>query len=342
MTMDSDSKCAAIIVPTIREENITQFLKEWKGEFSNAPIFVVEDNPTKTFNIESGAETNIYHYSWQDVEADLGDRAWIIPRRTDCIRSYGFLKAYEETDADFFVTLDDDCFPVAGGYLAEHRDALFSHAKDLAWISTGEGMKPRGMPYRHDLRTQKCAINHGLWKEIPDFDAITQLVNERVGQDFIPVQQTIPRGRYFPMCGMNLAVRREVVPAWYFLLMGKDYQYDRFGDIWAGIFLKRICDHLGYLVRSGEPMVRHDRASNVWNNLRKESPGLVVNEELWQKVDNIVLEGKNFRSCYRDLAEKLPLEGSYWKKVKQAMCIWTDLFPEQEALDSRPESKKAK
>ena len=60
-----------------------------------------------------------------------------------------------------------------------------------------------------------------------------------------------------------------------FLLMNlKTYGFDRFGDIWAGVTIKKIADHLGYSINSGSPAIKHLRASNVWANLRKEAPGL--------------------------------------------------------------------
>jgi hypothetical protein len=128
------------------------------------------------------------------------------------------------------------------------------------------------------------------------------------------------------MCGMNVAFRPEVVPAFYFLLMGRDYEYDRFGDIWAGILVKKICDHLGYAVHSGEPAVSHQRASNVWANLRKEAPGLEVNESFWQAVDRVVLTKTTFGSCYAELANGLDIEGDYWDKLRRAMGMWAGLF----------------
>jgi len=118
------------------------------------------------------------------------------------------------------------------------------------------------------------------------------------------------------------------VPAMYFLLMGKDWPFDRFGDIWAGLFVKKICDHLGYGVKSGEPLVEHQRASNVWVNLRKELPGYEVNETLWQIIDSIVLTKETVKECYKELAKKLPLNGDYWDKLKRAMVIWSELFIE--------------
>ena len=145
------------------------------------------------------------------------------------------------------------------------------------------------------------------------------------------MDKTIPVGSYFPLCGMNLAFRPLAVPALYCLLMGKDYAFDRFGDIWSGIILKKIADHLGYCINSGRPAIRHLRASSVWDNLKKEAPGLEVNEEFWAVVDRIPLRGGSFRECYQEIAAGLTLQGSYWEKLRQAMLVWADLFVERDA-----------
>ncbi|MBE7558807.1 hypothetical protein HS125_07610 [bacterium] len=273
---------AIIVVPTIRHESIKSFISAWKDQFAPELIFVVEDNPEPTFDIDA---PNVRHFSWRDIETDLGKKAWIIPRRTDCVRSYGYYRAWLEKP-DVIITLADDCYPLEEDFVTRHRAALGERQPDHAWVSTGRGVLPRGVPYFNHERRWPVALNHGLWKGIPDFDAVTQLASERTRLEFEPIQQIIPVGKYFPMCGMNVAFRPEAVPALYFLLMGRDYEYDRFGDIWCGVIFKKICDHLGYAVASGSPIIAHQRASNVWANLAKESPGLPVNERfgwLWTR-----------------------------------------------------------
>src|SRR5918912_1545100 len=122
------------------------------------------------------------------------------------------------------------------------------------------------------------------------------------------------------MCGMNLAFKPQVIPALYFLLMGaREWPYDRFGDIWCGVLIKKICDHLGHGVKSGSPLVEHQRASNVWTNLRKETPGYEVNETLWAAVDSVVLGQCTYQDCYRELGDKLPMRGEYWDRLRNAM-----------------------
>lgn len=203
---------------------------------------------------------------------------------------------------------------------------LHTPAASPAWISTVEGGVPRGVPYFATDRTSECVLNHGLWQNAPDFDAVTQLNNARRPIDIAPRDQVIPRGTYFPMCGMNIAFKAELTPVMYFLLMGPQWPYDRFGDIWCGVFAKRICDHFGYSVRSGRPIVNHQRASNVWTNLRKETPAYEVNETLWRAVDSTYLTGKTFADSYHELADQLTLSGEYWAQLRMAMHTWADLF----------------
>jgi reversibly glycosylated polypeptide/UDP-arabinopyranose mutase len=314
---------AAIVVPTIRKEHIRMFLQAWGKEFEDHVVIVVEDNPERSFDISSD---NVKHFSWADIDAELGSSSWIVPRRTDCVRSYGYWKAYHES-VDMIVTLDDDCHPSSSGFLDQHHERLSTPTVSHPWVSTGRGVAPRGMPYQNGHRGTECVINHGLWTNIPDFDAMTQLVNGRMGQPFEHLDQAIPVGSYFPMCGMNLAFRREVAPAMYFLLMGQpSWPFDRFGDIWCGLFVKKICDHLGLGVKSGNPVIHHQRASNVWSNLRKELPGYEVNETLWERIDSVVLTGDTFKECYAELGVKLPMKGEYWDSLKKAMVVWSELF----------------
>jgi reversibly glycosylated polypeptide/UDP-arabinopyranose mutase len=315
---------AAIVVPTVRGDCISRFLDEWRQEFDGHIVIVVEDNPEPSFDI-SGRDTR--HFSWQDIDSELGDHAWIIPRRTDCVRSYGYYKASHEPNIDMIVTLDDDCYPQTPNFLQTHFERLRRTAVSRPWIATGTGPCPRGMPYHTVYRELPCGLNHGLWVNVPDFDAVTQLTNARAVQSFEPVNQTIPVGCYFPMCGMNLAWKPELTPAMYFLLMGQCvWPFDRFGDIWCGVCAKKICDHLGVGVTSGDPLIEHQRASNVWQNLRKEVAGYEMNESFWHLVDGIVLTKDTFRSCYAELAAKLPLRGEYWDRLRQAMLLWTELF----------------
>jgi reversibly glycosylated polypeptide / UDP-arabinopyranose mutase len=328
--MPSGQPKIVVVVPTIREQCLAEFLTAWGDEFAGVELLIVEDNPTRTFALPE--RTGLTHYCWCDIDEQLGDNAWIVPRRTDCVRSFGYWQAWQR-QPDMIVTLDDDCLPPASGprgFLDAHWQNLERLAEHEAWLSTTTGTVPRGVPYMARQRQQRCVLSHGLWTNVIDYDAVTQLSQLRTPTAVGFPDQIVPRGSYFPMCGMNLAWRPELTPALYFLLMGKDHGVDRFGDIWAGLAMKRIADHLGLAVHSGSPTVHHARASNVWANLRKEAPGMERNETLWRTIDGIVLTATTPVGCYRQLAAGLlqaaDPEDTWLRRTAAAMQIWCDLF----------------
>lgn len=350
MEQNKKKKDIFVVVPTIRETSIRRFLEEWRDEFrkNGVHVIVVEDNPHPSFGIrKEDYDFDVEHYTWEDIDKDLGKSSWIIPRRTSAIKSYGFWKAYQE-GADAVVSLDDDCYPPSRygkrigsqfsyDLVEEHTKNLFSRSmEEPAWVASIAKVRPRGLPYEHTKRIispDSVVLSHGLWANIPDFDARTQIA---LGED-VPhvreyfVDQVIPMNTFFPMCGMNFAWKRELGPAMYFMLMGKDknekhWGYDRFDDIWAGIFLKKIIDVLGYRSVSGHPVVWHDRASDPRVNLEKERTGMKVNEDLWSAVDSLRLKASDVAGLYKEIADKMEMGGEYMKALKKAMRTWADLF----------------
>jgi hypothetical protein len=299
------------------------FLDAWKHELSGATILVIEDGPEQTFRVTG---ENVRHLAWCDIDGQLGDAAWVIPRGSGCIRSFGCWAA-AQMSPELIVALDDDTRPDPAhpGFLDAHW-ARLQRAADSAWTSTLDAASPRGMPYFATDRESPAVLNHGLWSGVPDFDAATQLLSSRLEIPGGWSDQTIPRGRYFPMCSMNIAWRPEFTPAMYFLLMGPEYPFDRFGDIWGGVLAKRVADHLGLAINSGSPGILHKRASNVFANLAKESRGLAANETFWRAVDSVVLTAESVPAAYAQLADRLPLEQEEFVQLRRAMRTWAELF----------------
>ena len=325
----------AIVVPTIREKSIKLFFEEWGDTFKDCTIYIIEDNNHTTFKLPS--LTNVEHYSWEGIDVELGDDSWIIPRKSDCIRSFGYYMAWKE-GAKYIITLDDDCYPTAKikpDFIEEHIDNLERTSSEYTlspWTNTISGLKPRGVPFNDTVRLIDTKISHGLWLENPDLDAVTQLSAKHLEghweDGYNPVLQYIPRGNFYPMCGMNLSWKAEITPIMYFLLMGKmSGPYDRFGDIWCGIISKKILDHLDMDVFSGTPVVVHKKASDPMVNLSKEHLGYAVNEILWGHIDSLKFKKHTLKDCYLELADHLTsLPGDYWSKLRDAMYIWIGLF----------------
>ena len=311
-----------VVIPTIRD---LSFLDEWREQFEDLDIFfiVCEDRDKITLKIPNGFEGIVY--SHKEIEKELGKNFWIIPFGTSAIRSFGFWKAWQKKP-DMIVSLDDDCYPDQADYLFQHSQLLNSYVT-LDWVKTAN-MFTRGFPYSIREKAE-VVINHGLWSFIPDLDAPTQLLNPDVR--FKPVYKShiIPRGNYYAHCGMNFVFKTKVTPLMYFGLQGPSWPFDRMDDIWAGIIAKKIIDHLGYAVTSGKPSVEHRKQSNVFKNLKKETPGIIVNEYFWKNIDSIKLTSDNLIDCYMEIAEKMNIKDEnqqYWSKLKEAMLIWAGLF----------------
>lgn len=345
----------ALVVPSIREESWKRFVKEWSavGLFDRVDTILVEDNPKKTFVTNLA---DVYHFCWEDIELQLGDKSWVIPRRSDTVRSFGYWLAWRG-NYRYILTLDDDCYPPtdaaddfhydkgAEGFLNTHLQALTGGTR---WFNTLTQAKPRGVPYYNLGKRTNVVVNHGLWTNVLDYDAPTQLANP-TKEKFSFDSRVVPLGQYFPMCGMNVMWRREVTVLMYHLLMGKIYNgsgdaepldplpFDRFGDIWCGIFMKKIADTCGLCVSTGMPYIHHDRASNPFTNLKKEANGIEVNERLWEYVDNVILRqdalgALPFQNAYWQLGNAIgryrefPQYEEYFRRLGDAMMAWAELF----------------
>jgi hypothetical protein len=323
----------SIVIPTIREDCLKRFLTEWEGDFQDTNVIVVEDNPHRSFDVPE----HVTHVSWEEIEADLGSQTWIIPNRTSAIRSYGTLLAYR-AGAEIIWHLDDDCYPeedIKGTYISRLRQVFSRTWSDDQWWNTidSSGFYPRGYPYGVRATTLPTMVHHGLWSNVPDFDGITQLTNPDFRLPPCETLDRVPHGKLFPMCGMNLAFRRQVAPLMYMMLQGKNYPFDRFDDMWCGLFMKLTADHLGWVVTSGAPSIAHSKASDAARNKAVEAPGVIAHERLWQDAKNVSLVGcKTPVECYWRFSEMIGERAgkqddpAYWAQLSGAMRRWTRFF----------------
>jgi hypothetical protein len=327
--MPKDTK-TYLVIPTIRN---LEFLSSWGEVFADCHLVVVEDGPKVGVKIPNNRFLSTHHYSWNDIDGEFKSDAWIFSRRNAGIRSYGFWKSYQ-LGAEWIITLDDDCYPVDPDFVSRHVQNLSLRAP-TGWTATfphPDYMFTRGIPY--EIRNkQKVVVSHGLWTNKIDLDAQTEIHHPNLNlPSYPPFLQFIPKGVYFPMCSMNLAFHRIAVPMMYFPPMGSrpdgsPWGFDRFDDIWAGIFVKKICDHLGYSIANGSPFVEHRKASNVQKNLEKEKEGILFNEKMWQLVEAVSLTKHTPAACYLELAQKINFpKKPYFISLQKAMTIWASLF----------------
>jgi hypothetical protein len=254
---------------------------------------------------------------WKVKENEHNVRHIVSPDRTlygektSAIRQAGLDAAYDAGNL-YVLTLDDDCV-VPYDWAESHVKALRGRVP-VCW-NTVPGQVIRGRTLDHDL---PVGISHGLWSGVLDYPAWWQVANnpglveiEDRGWERIPFP--------FPMCGMNVGFRREVLPAVYF-----QHQFLRHDDIFAGFVAQRILELHGYGFVNGGAVVQHRRASNAEVNWKKEKPGDEIAKRL---LDHI----SSFSGTYMDSAtaflymafhlEELNLNSTFQRMV-QDMFRW--------------------
>ncbi|EFW90409.1 hypothetical protein ZOD2009_20168 [Haladaptatus paucihalophilus DX253] len=244
----------------------------------------------------------------------------LIPDASHAQTSFGLLYLWAgEFDYGFFI--DDDTLPhpdddFFGRHLRNLRfdGEIEEISSDERWVNVlyqsadEHGLYPRGYPYSamdEEIETTETTVSNvvasqGLWTNVPDLDAVRILMDgDLQGQartrttaaDFEDDFVAAP-GDYLTVCSMNLAFRREVVPAFYQLPMDDNpWDVGRFDDIWSGVFLKRACDLLGARIYNGGPLCEHNKAPrSTFGDLQNEVAGLELNEHLWKIIDDAVPE----------------------------------------------------
>lgn len=314
--MTKPNKIPNIVVPTVRDDQFSRFITGWEHELKGCHLIVVEDRPKKTKEIRKileGTKGFTYqHVAWDDIDKDLGKDSWIIPRQTDCVRSYGYLLALRN-DPLFIATLDDDILPESMHLELFAHGLFYKEYHDNRYFSVlSNGRRPRGI-YGTSIG---CEVVHGGWLGSPDLSAEEQIKDMWISEKSDFYKGIIPKGSYPNICGMNLAWRPYITKYMYFGLQGKDYPIDRCGDIWCGYYLAKN----NIVMATGYPFCYHTRASNVWANHKKEENAKDMSYDFIQWIEN----DKN--TALDILWEHM----EYWDKLKEAYEIWERLINEME------------
>lgn len=286
----------------------------------------------------------------------------LIPRRSHAETSFGLLwmQAHPQYRYGFFI--DDDTLPEdAHDYFGTHMRNLEQPqeldvvSSDKRWVNVlhqtfpRHGLYPRGYPYsamgetvsRTRGRTGTVVCSQGLWTNVPDLDAVRILMDgDMNGQartrtmmsDFTGNFVAAP-GHYLTVCSMNLAFRREVIPAFYQLPMDDNpWKIGRFDDIWSGVFLKRAADARGEQIVTGHPVCQHNKAPrSTFKDLSAEVPALELNEYLWQILEGSPVRGATYAELMTEMAAavegvdpKKHVNGDYLAYMARAMRRWVE------------------
>lgn len=288
----------AVVVPTIRPERMKWFTDQWENLFykHQVTLITVWDGEVHRMTVTDYSKYGVEDKLVFDPEESKG----LIYRFTDSCRNLGFIHA-AKLGADYILTLDDDVAPKSDlleGYppsqpydpIQAHLDVLQKKVM-VQWMNTAHQDVPhlRGVPY--GIRNQApVMLSHGVWSGIPDWDGETQLKLEKESKSYnhLPFYiGPIPTGVAFPLCGMNVMIRKEALRYFYYAPMGKDTGIEglnRFGDIWMGIFLKEQFDRMKWACYTGGSIAHHTRASDATKNFELEKLGREWNEHIYKLI----------------------------------------------------------
>ncbi|ELZ51524.1 hypothetical protein C464_00714 [Halorubrum coriense DSM 10284] len=267
----------------------------------------------------------------------------VVPAASHAETSFGLLYMWADESFDYGVFIDDDTLPHDDvDYFGRHMENLAFGGEvervrsDEDWVNVlyddadEHGLYPRGYPYSAmdetvetdavDVESGEVVASQGLWTNVPDLDAVRILMDgdlegqaqtrtsaDDFGDDFVAA-----RGNYLTVCSMNLAFRREVIPAFYQLPMDdNEWDVGRFDDIWSGLFLKRACDVLGKRIYNGDPLCEHNKAPrSTFDDLANEVAGLELNEHVWEVIDGEGDDADSYAAVFDAMADALA-EGDF-------------------------------
>lgn len=269
--------------------DLTTFMNEWKPMFSRFHLIIVKDPDLKEeLKVPEGFNLDIYTKS--DIDRVVGSSTSIIFSGYSC-RYFGYLISRKK----YIIAMDADCVPARDnkGYVV---DAIEQHIFNLSTPATPfffntlydpfrEGADfVRGYPF--SLRSGvQCALSCGLWLNLADYDAPTQALKaEERNSLYVDAVLTVPAKVMMPISGINVGFNRELLGPVLFpglKLAGEGkLRWETMEDIWCGMCVKKVCDHLGLGVKTGLPYVwRNDRGSAI-ESLKKEWEGMKLMEEV--------------------------------------------------------------
>ncbi len=270
---------------------------------------------------ELGVDGQVFGQSDRDklmADNGIGKYADLIPKRSHAETSFGLVYLLLHPEYKYCFFIDDDTLPTEGtNYFGAHmanlnfRGSIESVSSDKNWVNVlyqthkKHKLYPRGYPYSkmgEVLSKQKVKIakndrvylSQGLWTNVPDLDAIRILMDgdldgqakTRLSADNFTKNFVAANGNFITICSMNLAFRREIIPAFYQMPMDDNpYHIGRFDDIWSGVVAKSAVDQVGGYIINGFPLCIHNKAPrSTFKDVSLEAPGYESNEYFAEAV----------------------------------------------------------
>ena len=330
------------IVISALHVDLTSFLNEWRPLFSRFHLIIVKDPDLKEeLRIPEGF--NLHVYTKSDIDRVVGSSSTALNFSGYSCRYFGYLMSRKK----YIFSVDDDCIPAKDNN-GVPIDAIDQHITNLATPATPFFFNTLYDPFRKgadfvrgypfSLRSGvACALSCGLWLNLADHDAPTQALRPgHRNARYVDAVMTVPARALLPVSGVNIGFNRELAgpalfPGLRLAAEGK-LRWETVEDIWCGLCVKVVCDHLGLGVKTGLPYVwRNDRGDAI-ESLKKEWEGVKLMEEVVPFFQSVRLSrtAVTTEDCVLEIAalvkEHLATTHPVFARAAQAMADWIKLW----------------
>ncbi len=335
-----------VIVPTIRHPDcVRAYVQNARSHGFNTDrlhfLILTEDfcdisaieSMLERLEVRGGVYDESTRRDWFDTQ-EITEYTHLIPEASHAQTSFGLLYMWANETFKFGVFIDDDTAPhdecdFFGQHLRNlsHGGRMPTAQSDAQWVNvlyqSSTDLYPRGYPYQAmDAKVNTVSTDvdtvvasQGLWTNVPDLDAVRILMDgdlngqakTRTTSDDYKQDFTVAEGQYLTVCSMNLAFRREIIPAFYqFPMDDNQWEVGRFDDIWSGVLLKRAVDLQDKTIYNGAPLCAHNKAPrSTFGDLANEVAGLELNEHFWEVIDAVNPERESYRGTAVAVGKRL-------------------------------------
>ncbi|KAI4350147.1 hypothetical protein L6164_010656 [Bauhinia variegata] len=329
-----------IVIGALHSE-LKSFMNEWRPVFQRFHLIIIKDPDLKEeLQIPEGFNLDVYTKS--DIERVVGSTTAVLFSGYSC-RYFGYLISRKK----YIVCVDDDCVP-AKDPTGNLVDVVGQHVVNLKTPATPFFFNTLYDPFRKgadfvrgypfSLRNGvDCALSCGLWLNLADFDAPTQALKPgQRNSRYVDAVLTVPTRAMMPVSGINIAFDRAaigsaLVPALKLAGEGK-VRWETVEDIWSGMCVKVICDHLGLGVKTGLPYVWRAERGNAIESLKKEWDGVKLMEKMVPFFQSVKLpqSATTAQDCVLEMAKKvkdqLGQADPMFLRAADAMLDWVKLW----------------
>ena len=268
--------------------------KEWVSALKGQEVLIISDAEAWGNTLDLPFETHDYAQQKLELGKLYEEFAKLFHKDAAC-KIYGLWQGYNRGYENVIV-LDSDCV-IPKNFVKDHEKALLTDAH--GWTNPLEeiGWFPRGYPYSE--RKKNVILNMGLWSNNLDIngkDRIDQAVPSVTG-----IKETRIAHNEIPLCGMNLIIKREAIPALLFLppYDWKWIEMKRYDDIYGGYIFEQAVKKKRDILVYGTPIVFHEDPVDPRQDAKDERSMIFMEDAFYNMVD--VIFSKVNRGTYKEM-----------------------------------------